>query len=191
MTRKQNLPKSETELIGRAKAGDKVAFGALVRMFQKPVYNLAYRFVRDHDTADDLTQEAFIRAYKALDSFIEGKSFRNWILTIASNLAINSLRRRKHETPLDQSVSEETQADTNPSANPHEQVVASSLRDKIAEAVERLPDEFKAVFVLRTYEDMSYAEIAEALKIESGTVMSRLSRARARLKEMLKDYLDE
>jgi RNA polymerase sigma-70 factor, ECF subfamily len=191
MTRKQNLPKSETELIGRAKAGDKVAFGALVRMFQKPVYNLAYRFVRDHDTADDLTQEAFIRAYKALDSFIEGKSFRNWILTIASNLAINSLRRRKHETPLDQSVSEETQADTNPWANPHEQVVASSLRDKIAEAVERLPEEFKAVFVLRTYEDMSYAEIAEALKIESGTVMSRLSRARARLKEMLKDYLDE
>lgn len=191
MTRKRNLPESETELIARAKSGEKEAFGALVRMYQKPVYNLAYRFVRDHDAADDITQDAFIRAYKALDSFIEGKSFRNWILTIASNLALNSLRRRKHETPLDQSVWEETQADPNPSANPHERVVASSLRNKITEAVDKLPEEFKAVFVLRTYEDMSYAEIADALKIESGTVMSRLSRARARLKEMLKDYLDE
>jgi RNA polymerase sigma-70 factor (ECF subfamily) len=191
MSRKHNLNESEAELIKRAKRGDKTAFGQLVRNFQKPVYSLVWRFVRDHDAADDLTQEAFIRAYQALDSFIEGKSFRNWIFTIASNLAINSLRRRKREQPLDQAIPESLQEDSRPSSNPHNQAVASSLKDKIDQAVEKLPEEFKTVFILRIYEDMSYAEIAETLRIESGTVMSRLSRARAKLREMLKDYLDE
>ncbi|NIP44669.1 MAG: sigma-70 family RNA polymerase sigma factor [candidate division Zixibacteria bacterium] len=189
MAEQKKVNLDEKKLVAKAKRGDKKAFGELVRHYSKPVYYLAYRFVRDHDTADELAQESFVKAYQALDSFIEGKSFKSWIFAIVSNLSINYLKRKKRETSLEDSIPDDILEDKKLASNPHEQMTADDLGKQIAKAVDNLPEEFKSVFILRTYEDMSYEEIASSLGIEVGTVMSRLFRARARLKEELKDYL--
>jgi RNA polymerase sigma-70 factor, ECF subfamily len=191
MVVKDSAEFDEKYLIKSAKKGNRDAFGALVRQFSKPVYYLAYRFTRDHDVSDELTQECFVKAYQAMDSFIEGKSFKSWVFAIVSNLAINYLKKQKRQVSLDDDISESVLEDTRASSNPHDDLVAKDLKVRISEAVERLPEEFKTVFILRTYEDMSYEEISSMLKIEKGTVMSRLFRARARLKRELKGYLDE
>jgi len=185
----RQLNGSEQKLIARAKKGDRRAFGELVGKYSKAVYYLAYRFVRDHDTADEMTQESFVKAYQAIGSFKEGKSFKSWIFAIVANLSKNYLRRYKRQSSLDDTIPDDILEDRKTSSNPHETVVAKDLGKKIAEAVEVLPEEYKSVFILRTYEDMSYDEIADTLNIEVGTVMSRLFRARARLKKELKDYL--
>ncbi len=190
MAEQKKAKLDEKKLISKAKRGDKNAFGELVRHFSKPVYYLAYRFVRDHDTADELAQESFVKAYQALDSFIEGKSFKSWIFAIVSNLSINYLKRKKREMSLEDSIPDDILEDKKTASNPHEQMTAGDLGKQITKAVDNLPEEFKTVFILRTYEDMSYEEIAASLKIEVGTVMSRLFRARARLKKELKDYLE-
>jgi RNA polymerase sigma-70 factor (ECF subfamily) len=189
MIEKNSVERDESDLIARAYKGDKDAFGELVKRYSKAVYGLAYRFVREHDAADDLTQEAFIKAYQAMNTFIVGKSFRNWIFTIVSNLAINYLKRHKRQVSLEDSIPDDILKDQKVSSNPHSHLEAKDLKKSIAEAVQRLPEDYKAVFILRTYEEMSYEEIARVLKIEVGTVMSRLFRARARLKDELKDYL--
>lgn len=189
MIENNSVERDESDLIARAQKGDKDAFGGLVRRYSKAVYGLAYRFVRDHDTADDLAQEAFIKAYQAMNTFIAGKSFKNWIFTIASNLAINHLKRHKRQVSLEDTIPDDLLKDHKVASNPHSKLAAKDLQKSIAEAVQRLPEDYKAVFILRTYEEMSYEEIAKVLKIEVGTVMSRLFRARARMKEELKDYL--
>lgn len=189
MSETNRLTASENDLTARAQTGDKEAFSELVKLYSKPVYYLAYRFVREHDMADDLTQESFVRAYEKIGTFIVGKSFKSWIFTIVSNLAINYLKRNKRQSSLDDKIPDDILEDKKASANPHEILVAKDLQGKIAIAVKNLPEEFKAVFILRTYEDLSYEEIAKMLKIETGTVMSRLFRARKRLKDELKEYL--
>ncbi len=185
----RKLEKSEAGLIARAKNGDRQAFGELVAKYSKAVYYLAYRFVRDHDTADEMTQESFVKAYQAIGTFIEGKSFKSWIFAIAANLSKNYIKRSKRQSSLDDTIPDDVLEDKKVASNPHETVVAKDLGNKISQAVETLPEEYKSVFILRTYEDMSYDEIADTLNIEVGTVMSRLFRARARLKKELKDYL--
>lgn len=189
MSENKSIPEGEAELVARARRGDKEAFSELVRLYLKPAYYLAYRFVRDHDTADELAQECFVKAYQALESFIEGKSFKSWIFAIVSNLALNYLKKNKRQSSLDDSIPDDILEDKKVSSNPHANLVAGDLQQQIARAVAELPEDFKAVFILRTYEDMSYEEIAKTLKIESGTVMSRLFRARKILKEKLKEYL--
>ena len=189
MSENKGRPAQESDLVARAKRGDKGAFSELAKLYLKPVYYLAYRFVRDHDTADELAQECFVKAYQALDSFIEGKSFKSWIFAIVSNLSINYLKRKKRESSLDETLPNDILEDKKVGSNPHDSLIAGNLESEIGRAVEELPEDFKAVFILRTYEDMSYEEIAKTLKIESGTVMSRLFRARKILREKLKEYL--
>jgi RNA polymerase sigma-70 factor (ECF subfamily) len=191
MTEQIKVQPGERKLVARAKKGDKEAFGELVNLYRKPAYYLAYRFVKDHDAADELAQDSFVKAYQAFGTFIEGKSFKSWIFAIVANLSINYLKRQKRQSSLEDTFTDDILEDTRVTSNPHNQVVASDLQKRIGHAVHRLPEDFKAVFILRTYEGMSYEEIAAALKIEVGTVMSRLFRARARLKEELKDYLNE
>ncbi len=191
MTEQTKVQPGERRLVARAKKGDKEAFGELVNLYKKPVYYLAYRFVKDHDTADELTQESFVKAYQAFESFIEGKSFKTWIFAIVANLSINYLKKKKRETSLEDTLTDDILEDKKVSSNPHHQAVAHDLKKRLSAAVHNLSEEFKSVFILRTYEGLSYEEIAASLKIEVGTVMSRLFRARAKLKDELKDYLDE
>jgi RNA polymerase sigma-70 factor (ECF subfamily) len=173
-------------LIARARQGDLRAFEEIVRLYQRRVYGVALRIVRAHDVADDVAQEAFVRAWRSLDRFELGRPFGPWVCRIAANLAVNHVRSpRAREEGLPEGHGETPAGDPGPLGA----VLDAEARRVLDEAVATLPAEQRAVFVLRAVEEMSYAEIAEALGISPGTVMSRLFRARERLAKALAPYL--
>jgi RNA polymerase sigma-70 factor (ECF subfamily) len=175
----------EADLLAKAQGGNLFAFEEIVRRYQRRVYGTALRIVRRHDVADDVAQEAFVRAYKALASFDTSRPFGPWICRIAANLAINHLRSpesREEELP-------ETHAQTPSLSGPLDTLLHGEAQQVLDRALGELPAEQRAVFVLRVVEELSYKEIADALGIAMGTVMSRLARARERLRLALQPYL--
>jgi RNA polymerase sigma-70 factor (ECF subfamily) len=182
---------SDVQLIARSKRGDRRAFGLLVRRYQKKVYALCFRLGGSHDVADDLTQEAFIKAFQAIDSFDEKYQFGAWISRIASNNALNYLSRQKFQVSgAEAETILEGRASVEKGTDPHEVLSQKEMDARYLQAVNELPIEFRVVFVMRMHEEMSYDEIAKTLKINAGTVMSRLHRARLKLVESLKDILE-
>ena len=178
---------SEADLLASAQGGNLFAFEEVVRRYQRRVYATALRIVRRHDLADDVTQEAFIRAHRALGSYDATRPFGPWMCRIAANLAINHVRSPEaREEELDEGALAERPS---PAAGPLGALLEAEARDVLEDALGALPAEQRAVFVLRTFEDLSYKEIAEALDLEVGTVMSRLSRAREKLRASLAGYL--
>ncbi len=181
---------SDPELIRRAKRGDREAFGELVRRYQKRIYALCFRMGGSHDAADDLTQEAFIKAFTAMETFDESYPFAAWILRIASNNAINWIKRQKFQVAGevgDEIIDHQT---TTRADDPYEKLSEQEIDARYQAALNALPAEFKEVFVLRMHEELSYEEIAARLRISVGTVMSRLHRARKRMAEALKEFLE-
>jgi RNA polymerase sigma factor (sigma-70 family) len=142
----------------------------------RSAYNLARWLVRNGDDAEDIVQEAFLKAFKALDGF-RGGDARVWTLSIVRNTAMNFLRRRKTDVAVDPEQLETPDR----SPNPEQGLLQESRREQVRRAIARLEPEFRETLVLREIEGLSYKEIAEVLDIPSGTVMSRLSRARQRL----------
>jgi RNA polymerase sigma-70 factor (ECF subfamily) len=176
----------EARWIDRARRGDRAAFEDLVRRHQQRVYGTAFRILRRHDLADDVTQDAFLRAWQRLADFDAARPFGPWICRIAANMAIShtrSPRFREEELP------EEQPQATRAEGGPLEAAMESEARTLLENALGSLPPEQRAVFVLRTVEELSYDEIAEALDLAPGTVMSRLSRAREKLRRALGPYL--
>ena len=187
----------DDELILKAQKGDQSSFDLLVKRYQKKIYFLAYRMVKNHDSADDIAQETFINAYFAIKSFKMGYSFYTWLYRICMNLSINFLKRQKFmitESQFAQTGKRQLEEETSPlereatRLDPSDRLALKELENKIEKAMDSLPPKYKAVLVLRIYEDLSYEEIAKTLKISLGTVMSRLFRARVRMQEMLKEY---
>lgn len=180
----------ERALITRAKKGDMDAFESLVRQYQQTIYSLCLRITGAHQMADDLSQDTFIKAYLALPHFIDGRDFFPWIRRIALNNCFNLLKKRKRERPL---AEEEKVARphflSTPNESPPESVMREEMERKFKEAFKALPPDQKIIFSLRAFENLSYREIAQALSIPTGTVMSRLNRARQKLKVHLADYL--
>ena len=176
----------EPVLVTRARQGDKAAFGQLVKLHQRRVLRMVVGMTGDLDTAMDIVQDAFIRAYKALDRFEEGQPFYPWLSTIATNLALNHFKRSRRETSLD--PVKDDQIDT--AADPLHKLQMDENNRRLMAAVGELPEQYRVVFVLRNFEDLSYEEIAARLDISVGTVDSRLYRARRRLMELLKDLLE-
>lgn len=186
---------TEELLIKRAKKGDSKAFSALLNEHLSMIYNIAYRMTGNPDDASDMTQEVMIKIFKNLDSFNQKSKFSTWVYRVATNTCLDELKkiRRKQTLSLDAeyetddgSVSFE-QEDLSPS--PDEQAETNELKDIVARAITRLGEEHRVVIVLRDIKGLSYVEIAEILNCSDGTVKSRLSRARARLKEILeKDF---
>ncbi len=175
----------EAALLARARQGDGCAFEELVRRYQRRVYGVALRIVRSHDVADDIAQEAFVRAWRSLGQFELGRPFAPWICRIAANLAINHVRSpRAREQALP-----ELHEETSRGPGPLEEVLDREATRVLDEALGALPAEQRAVLVLRVHEEMSYEEIARLLGVSSGTVMSRLYRARERLARALEPYL--
>jgi RNA polymerase sigma-70 factor (ECF subfamily) len=176
----------EAFLLGRARQGDLTAFEEVVRRHQRRVYGVALRIVRAHDVADDVAQEAFVRAWRSLDRFELGRPFGPWVCRIAANLAVNHVRSpRAREEGLPEGHAETPSADPGPLGA----VLDAEAKRVLDEAVAGLSREQRAVFVLRAVEEMTYEEIAGALGISPGTVMSRLFRARERLAKALAPYL--
>ena len=176
---------NETELVTRAQNGDRNAFSELVRTHAQGVLNVIYRMCGDMQVAEDAAQETFIQAWLRLPSYRPRASLRNWLYRIAVNMAIDMLRKEKRILPG--AVEDLNLTDSRPGP---EALAASSERTKmVQEAVLALPEASRAVLVLREYEGLSYQEIADALDIPVGTVMSRLNYARKLLREKLEVQL--
>jgi RNA polymerase sigma-70 factor (ECF subfamily) len=176
----------ESFLIARARRGDEAAFEQIVRLHQRRVYGVALRIVRAHDVADDVAQEAFLRAWRSLERFELGRPFGPWVCRIAANLAVNHVRSpRAREQGLPETHSLTPAREPGPLG----QLLDAEGASVLERALDELPPEQRAVLVLRAVEELSYAEIAESLGISPGTVMSRLFRARDRLAQALRPYL--
>jgi RNA polymerase sigma-70 factor (ECF subfamily) len=178
------------KIILRAKDGDMDAFETLVKKYQKPIYSLCRRMTGEHQSADDLSQETFIKAFISLQKFKDGMSFFSWIRKIAFNNSLNYLKKRKREEPLGiREITVTENLNSSPHELPQEQLLRNIMEVKFKEALEALPLNQKTVFILRVFENLSYKAIADFLNIPPGTVMSRLSRSRKKLKTLLAEHL--
>jgi RNA polymerase sigma-70 factor (ECF subfamily) len=174
----------ELALISAAKEGDRGAFGQLVRRHREGVVNVVYRMCGDADLAEDSAQEAFIRAWARLASYRPKSPFRNWLYRIATNVALDALRRQREMLDID------TVPLAASDGGPQEVIEERERGERVRQAVLALPEASRAVLVLREYEGLSYQEIADTLGIPMGTVMSRLNYARKLLRDSLAPYLE-
>jgi RNA polymerase sigma-70 factor (ECF subfamily) len=188
----------EPILIQAAQRGDIDAFNTLVLAYQSQVYNVAYRIMGDEAAAADATQEAFISAYKALKGF-RGGSFKSWLLRTVTNACYDALRysKRRPATSLDALGEEPDGNPGDPSGAGYDEFVASEeespaaaaerneLRRTIVAGIKLLPADQRITFVLSDVQGMSYEEVADAMQTSLGTVKSRLSRARAKMRDYL------
>lgn len=178
----------EQGLIASARNGDTRAFNQLVMLYQSMVYNLAYRILGDRDAAADATQDAFISAFRAIRKF-RGGSFKAWLLRIVTNACYDQLRskQRRPTSSLDDLPVDTDHIDylADPGERPAEFVERQELHRAIQAAIRTLPPDQRIVLVLSDVQGLSYQEIAEATGASLGTVKSRLSRGRARLRDFL------
>ena len=180
---------TEQELVRAAQSGDQSAFGQLVTANQAMVYSLAYRMTGNPEDAADLTQEAFLNAWRSLGSFNGQSAFSTWIYRLASNACIDFLRKEKRRTGLSMTLEDEDedrQADLPDDRwSPQRELERREAQEAVRQVLAALSPEHREVLILRELEGLSYAEIAHALGLEEGTVKSRIARARLSLREFL------
>ncbi len=186
------MANEELRLIMGAQRGDVESFNALVRLYEGRVYNLCYRLLGDADSAADATQDAFLSAYRHLQAF-RGGSFRSWLFRIATNVCYDILRARQRRPVVSLDASCETAGEDTPSlqiADTSESPDEFALRRELARAIEaglaQLPVDQRLVVVLCDLQGLAYEEIADVLGANLGTIKSRLSRGRARLRDLLR-----
>jgi RNA polymerase sigma-70 factor (ECF subfamily) len=178
----------EKSLVEAAQNGDQKAFGLLIRQNQKRLMRFVFGLVGSFDVAEDIVQEALVKAYTAIQSFQTEYTFYPWLATIARNLAYNHIHREEKKESLD-SLQEKGYDPQSADLGPLGRLLNDEAQNRFFQAVTALPAKYRTVFVLRHFEDMEYTEIASYLKIPPGTVDSRLYRARQILLEALKDLL--
>ena len=189
---------SEEQLIRRAQQGDNDAFEELLLLHQKKVYNLCLRMSANPDDALDLSQEAFLRAWRSLGQYQFEASFSTWLFRLTSNICIDFLRRKKRrqETSLTESYDDSDEGaelavpDAQP--GPEQQAMTNETKIELARAMEQLSPEHREILQLRVIEDLQYEQIADILGVRVGTVKSRLARARLSFRKILKagNYFD-
>jgi RNA polymerase sigma-70 factor (ECF subfamily) len=190
-----SAPSGETDLLRRARHGDLTAYDGLVRLYQERIYATIYHMTSNHEDANDLAQESFIKAYQALKSFKGGSSFYTWLYRIAVNKTINFLKQRKnrqhmslndidfnaeHDPDLVALISDKT---------PRRDASLTELQEKLNAALLKLSEPHRLVVVLHDVQGMSHEEIAKVMDCNIGTVRSRLFYARQQLQGFLADYL--
>ncbi len=185
MTREEELRTVESVL-----GGDVNAFETLVLSYEKNVYNLALRMVKNPEDASDMAQEAFIRAYNSLASFRGESKFSVWLYRIVSNVCLDFLRSRSRHPTVSLSVEndegEETELDIPDESQSPEALLERRLtRDSVRRGLDALSEEYRQILLLREIQGLSYDEIAETLSMELGTVKSRIFRARKKLCDFL------
>ena len=188
---------ADLALVERVKRGDKAAFDLLVIKYQTRIINLVMRFVRNQSDAQDVTQEAFLKAYRALPNFRGDSAFYTWLYRIAVNTAKNYLAvqasRRPPET--EQDLSEMEQIDGGNALKdletPEHMLLSREIEDTVVRAIEGLPDDLRTAITLRELEGLSYEEIAEAMDCPIGTVRSRIFRAREAIDKLLKPLINK
>lgn len=181
----------ELGLIQDAKKGDVTAYNRLVLHYQDVVYNVAYRIMGEPQSAEDAAQEAFISAYKALNRF-RGGNFKSWLLRITTNACYDELRRRKRrpQSSLDQMTddNESLMVLRSPAIGPEGKHQQAELMRAIENCLQSLPEDQRVTAVLGDVEGYDYKEIAEITRVSLGTVKSRMSRARSKLRECLQGF---
>jgi len=175
--------RSDLELVADFQHGKEAAFNELVLRYQEKVYWVARRFTSDHDAADDVVQEVFLKVYQGLRDFRSESGVYTWLYRITVNISLNALRRQKLRNffRIDELFDVEGEA----SENPGQQVEQKELRSLIEEAVSLLPEKQKAVFVMRYYEEMPYEEIAKVLKTTVGGLKANYFHAVRKIGEFL------
>jgi RNA polymerase sigma-70 factor, ECF subfamily len=189
---------TDHRLLEATKAGDEVAFAEIVRRYRNQITNYVYRMTNDYDLGVDLAQETFMRVYAAAERYQTSYAFSTYIYRIATNLAISELRRRKRRRLVSLSTffrERESPSDSceleMPDAGPLQDAtyVEDERRAAVARAIATLPEKYRAPLVLRDVEERSYEEIACILRMNEGTVKSRINRARTFLRDKLRAYL--
>jgi RNA polymerase sigma-70 factor, ECF subfamily len=184
----------EPALIQTAQHGDLDSFNTLILHYQDVVFNTALRILGDEDLAEDASQEAFISAFRSLNTF-RGGSFKAWLLRTVTNACYDELRRQKRRptTPLEPETNDGEEVDSprwlaDPNMTPDQQFEADELEHAIQHCLDMLPAEFRTVVVLADIQGMDYTEVATASRVPLGTIKSRLARARLRLRECLRGF---
>jgi RNA polymerase sigma-70 factor (ECF subfamily) len=189
-----NLP--DADVAALANQGREAAFRELVRRYERPVFSLIYRMVRDRETAEDLAQDTFVKVLNHIDRYRPEFKFSSWVFKIANNVAIDHLRRRQLDTvSIEGSPHAATAAEAEASAldvrsrgeSPLEEIESRELGTAIERAIARLRPEYRACILLRHVEGRSYEEIAATLDLPLGTVKTYIHRARHELREMLQE----
>jgi RNA polymerase sigma-70 factor (ECF subfamily) len=187
---------NEQALIQDAQNGDLDAFNTLILHYQDNVFNAALRILGDHDLAADVAQDAFISAFKSINSF-RGGSFKAWLLRTVTNACYDELRRQKRRptTPLEPDTEDGEEMDSprwlaDPGMTPDQKAEADELEHAIQHCLNNLPMEFKTVVVMADLQGLDYSEVAVAVKVPLGTIKSRLARARLRLRECLQGFAE-
>ena len=186
---------SDHSLIEATKNGDEDAFAIIISRYRSPITNYLYRFLNDYEEAVDLAQETFVRVYFAIDRYHTDYAFSTYIYRIATNLAISEIRKRKRRTILSLTGLFQSDAEdntefqpTDDKALPDKDLIDDEQARVIARAIATLPPKYRVPVILRDIEGMTYEEIASILELGLGTTKSRISRARALLKEKLRNY---
>jgi RNA polymerase sigma-70 factor, ECF subfamily len=189
----------DLELVRLAQEGDKEAFGQLVSRYQRKVYTIALGMVKNPDDAMDIAQDAFIKVHRYIGNFQGSSSFYTWLYRIIVNLCIDHLRRSGTQVTMDfdEKIGQlESGRDGVPTlssgagGNPSRELGRKELAQRIRYAVDALPPYHRAVIIMREVEGMSYADMAKAMRVSKGTIMSRLHHARQKLQRSLEEYLD-
>lgn len=176
----------EQELIQRCRRGDEAAFETLLRRYEKKVYALCRRMCRDEDDAMEAAQDAFLAVWRGIGSFRADARFSTWVYRLTANACLDLLRReKKRGGDLSLDGEEGVAEPADPSPTPEELAERQETRRLVREALRALPDDYRAVLLLRELGQLSYAEIADATGLELGTVKSRISRARLALRNNL------
>jgi len=184
---------SDAEIIEKVLSGDVNSFEAIVKKYEKMIYNLAMTKTQNRENAQDISQECFLRAYKMLRSYRTDSAFSTWIYRICQNLIFDHFRKNKKTKTVSLSLSASESDDgelkeidiADNSSEPSEQIIRNEKIEKIREIINSLPDDLREIIILRDFRNLSYADIAEMLDIEIGTVKSRLNRAREKLKNYI------
>jgi RNA polymerase sigma-70 factor (ECF subfamily) len=187
-------PSEETVLVEAARSGDIGAFESLVRRYDRNVFRIAQHITQNREDAEDVVQDAFLKAYQNLGQFQGQSKFYTWLVRIAVNEALMRLRRRRPERTVSIDEDVKTEEDSMPreiadwSPNPEQMYTQAELKDILGKTIQGLPPSFRTVFVLRDVEGLSTEETASALELSVPAVKSRLLRARLQLRERLNKY---
>lgn len=184
----------DRELVKRAQRGDKAAFDALVTKYQYKVINLVGRFVKDEDEAQDVAQEAFIKAYRGLANFRGDSAFYTWLYQIVVNSAKNHIVSKRRKTPaytvdIEDAEHMESATAMKEQDTPEGNLLTREIEDTVWQVIQGLHDDLRTAITLREIEGMSYDEIASVMQCPVGTVRSRIFRARAAIDKYLKPLL--
>ncbi len=186
----------DQQLVERAQRGDKHAFELLVTKYQRKLIRLLSRFIRDSSEVEDVAQEAFIKAYRALPSFRGDSAFYTWLYRIGINTAKNYLVAAGRRAPTSTSMDAEEAEDLGESEllqdvnTPENQMMSRQVAATVNQTLDKLPEELRTAITLREMEGLSYEEIASIMKCPIGTVRSRIFRAREAIAEQLRPMLD-